>query len=134
MINVYLCYNGNCEEAMRFYDKAFGTQHTICGRYKDAPPCDGTQITKEMDNYIMHGGIKLGENQELYFCDVPNGVPFNESINVSLAFETADKAKEVFAALSEGGKITEPIGEVFWSECYGSLVDKFGVNWMITVL
>jgi len=132
-INAYLCFGGNCADAMKFYDKAFGTKHEAC-HYKDAPPCDEMPLTRETENYVMHGAIKLDEGQELFFCDVPNAAAFNSAINVSLAFDTEARAKAVFKALAVGGKITQPIGKVFWSACYGSVTDKFGVNWMVTVL
>jgi PhnB protein len=35
--------------------------------------------------------------------------------------------------LGEGGKITMPLMKTFWSSCFGSLTDKFGVPWMVNV-
>lgn len=29
--------------------------------------------------------------------------------------------------------MTMPLGETFWSPCFGMVQDKFGVLWMITV-
>jgi len=51
-----------------------------------------------------------------------------------LSFDTAEKANDVFAILADGGKIVSPIGKTFWSECYGNVIDKFGMDWQITVL
>ncbi len=131
-INAYLCFNGNCNDALAFYEKAFDAKSTSF-RYKDAPPGDDLSADKALENYIMHGEIKLDEDQELYFCDVPHSPPFNASISITLTFDTKDRAKKVFDALSVGGIITMPIDKVFWSEYYGTLIDKFGINWGITV-
>jgi PhnB protein len=37
----------------------------------------------------------------------------------------------VFEALAEGGEVTMPIGETFWSPQFGMCVDRFGTPWMV---
>lgn len=37
----------------------------------------------------------------------------------------------MFNALSEGGTVTMPLGDMFWGAYFGSCIDKFGVNWMV---
>jgi PhnB protein len=37
----------------------------------------------------------------------------------------------LFAALSDGGEVEMGMEEMFWGDYFGSLVDKFGVRWMI---
>ena len=51
-----------------------------------------------------------------------------------LAVETVtpEKAEAVFASLSEGARITMPLGETFWAYRFGMLIDKFGVPWMVS--
>ena len=44
----------------------------------------------------------------------------------------AKVAERVFNALCEGGKVTMPLGETFWSPCFGMVEDKFGMGWMVT--
>lgn len=43
------------------------------------------------------------------------------------------QANAVFAGLSDGAKVTLPIGPASWSAAFGMLTDKFGTAWMITV-
>ena len=45
--------------------------------------------------------------------------------------DTRAEADTLFAALSAGGKVEQPMQEMFWGDYFGSLVDKFGVQWMI---
>ena len=40
-------------------------------------------------------------------------------------------AERVFGALSEKGTVSMPIQETFFATRFGTLVDKFGVPWMI---
>ena len=46
----------------------------------------------------------------------------------------ADAVKEAFQKLQEGGEVLMDLQETFWSKCYGSLVDKFGVTWGLNCL
>ncbi|MNZ56399.1 hypothetical protein D3C78_743440 [compost metagenome] len=34
-----------------------------------------------------------------------------------------------FSRLKEGGKVEMELQETFWSKCYGSVVDRFGIHW-----
>ena len=54
-VNVYLNFNGNCEEAFNFYKSVFGGEFTHIGRFKDMPPHEGMPpLPKEMEDKIMH--------------------------------------------------------------------------------
>ena len=138
-INTCICFNGNCAEALAFYEKAFGAKAEIAGLYKDNPATNeeergGTPQDSKYADYIMHASMKLDEGQELHFADFPDAPPFNGSMSISLSFDNIEKAKQVFKHLSQDGKVVHEIGKVFWSECFGNVADKFGVDWMITVL
>ncbi len=52
-------------------------------------------------------------------------------MSVTLHYDEPEDAERVFAALSEKGAITMPIGETFWAKRYGAFVDRFGTPWMI---
>jgi len=52
-------------------------------------------------------------------------------ISVTIQADTIVEAERIFAALSEGGNITMPIAETFWSQRFGSFVDQFGISWMV---
>jgi uncharacterized glyoxalase superfamily protein PhnB len=38
-----------------------------------------------------------------------------------------------FVALSAGGQVAMPLTKTFWSPCFGMVVDRFGVGWMVTI-
>ena len=48
---------------------------------------------------------------------------------MTLTYPTADESRRVFNALAEGGKISMPLGETFWAEAFGIVVDRFGTPW-----
>ena len=53
--------------------------------------------------------------------------------SLSLMLTDQDEAKRVFASLAEGGVVQMELSQTFWSPAFGSLVDRFGVSWMINV-
>ena len=40
-------------------------------------------------------------------------------------------ASAMFAALAEGGLVTQPLESTFWSAAFGTLIDRFGIPWAI---
>jgi PhnB protein len=44
-----------------------------------------------------------------------------------------DRIEKWFEQLSEDGNVEMPLQETFWSKCYGSVKDKFGVTWQFSL-
>ena len=68
-ISPYLSFNGNCAEAVAFYERAFGVKAEVM-YYKEAPPEEDYQFTKETENYVMHAQFELG-GEVIMLCDAP---------------------------------------------------------------
>ena len=132
-VNPYVSFSGNCAEALAFYEKAFNVTAEII-RYKDAPPDNGYEVAAGNENLVMHAQFSLG-NDALMFCDTPPEYPvaIGDNVAISVGFDDIDTAKKVFAELAEGGEVGMELQETFWSKCFGSLTDKFGINWQITI-
>lgn len=133
-ISPYLCFNGNCAEAVAFYEKAFGIKAAHIMRYKDAPPEEGYKPAEGTENLVMHAQFEY-EQGVIMLCDVPPDSPVKLGDNFAVTAElwSEDKARAAFEALKEGGKVSMEMQETFWSKCFGSLTDKFGVSWNISV-
>jgi PhnB protein len=54
-------------------------------------------------------------------------------VSIMLQPDGREDADRLFAALAEGGEITEPIADQVWGDYYGSLTDRFGIMWMVDV-
>lgn len=50
-----------------------------------------------------------------------------------IIYDTEEKVTATFNQLAEGGEVEEPLSATFWSHLYGSVVDRFGVNWQVMV-
>ena len=128
-LNPYLNFNGQCEEAFRFYEKCLGG--TILAMMShEGSPMEG-QVPAEWRNKIMHARMSVG-NDLLMGSDSPPShyqQPQGFSVTVNIA-EPAD-AERVFRALADGGKVHMPLQETFWAKRFGTLVDRFGIPWMV---
>lgn len=133
-LNPYLNFEGNCEEAMNFYKNAIGTEFLGQGimRFGDAP--GGDQFPENERNLVMHSAFMIG-NDILMASDVPSFAPvkFNQGNNTSLSLspDSLKESEKLFKALSEGGTIIAPFVKHFFGY-HGSIVDKFGVKWLVT--
>ncbi|AIQ12222.1 VOC family protein [Paenibacillus durus] len=133
-VDAYLNFNGNCREAVEFYVQAFGTEEPKLMTFGEAPPSPEYPLPDEAKNLIMHTRLNIFESNVM-FSDTFPGMPFVVGNNISLAIVTDDKdaLQSAFDKLKEGGKVGMELQETFWSKCYGSLSDKFGVEWQFNL-
>lgn len=132
-IDVYMNFNGNCREALEFYAEVFGTEKPQIMTFGEAPPNPEYPLPEEAKNWVMHARLNImGSN--VMFSDTFPGMPFVVGNNISLTVVSKDmeQIKSIFHKLKEGGKVGMELQETFWSQCYGSLTDKFGVEWQVS--
>ncbi|MFM7022297.1 MAG: VOC family protein [Flavobacteriales bacterium] len=137
VVNVYLNFNGNCEEAFNFYKSAFGGDFSYVGRFNEIPPQEGAPaMPKEMSEKIMHISLPISKETSIMGSDTGGewAPSFKQGNNFSISInaQSKDEADRLFNALSKGGKVTMPLDNTFWGDYFGMLEDKFGVNWMIS--
>jgi PhnB protein len=132
-ISPYISFSGNCEEAITFYEKAFNVKAEIA-RYKDAPKENEYQVQEGTENLVMHAQFEL-DGEMIMLCDMPPEYPVNIGNNIAIMaeFDKVETAKNAFEALKEGGNVIMELQETFWSKCFGSLTDKFGIIWNISI-
>ncbi len=134
LINPYLHYNGNAEEAFTFYRSVFGGSFAMMARFKDMPNAE-YPISVEEENKVMHVALPIGNHNVLMGSDVPSMMgKVNENENrskISISAESKEEADHLFHGLSEGGKIEMPIADSPWGSYFGMFRDKFGIEWMV---
>jgi PhnB protein len=136
-VNVYLNFNGNCEEAFNFYKSVFGGEFPYIGRFKDMPPQEGMPpIPVEMEDRIMHVSLPISEETCIMGSDTggewaPNFIQGN-NFSISVNTDSKEEADRLFNGLSENGKIIMPLNNTFWGDYFGMFSDQFGINWMIS--
>jgi PhnB protein len=134
MINPYLNFDGNTEEAFNFYKSVFGGEFSTIMRFGDTP--EAGNVSERDKNKIMHIALPLGNRQVLMGTDACESMGHQLKIGnnsfMALAAESEAEAHEFFSKLSVDGNIQVPIDKMFWGGLFGQLTDKFDMQWMIT--
>src|ERR1700704_4502192 len=103
----YLFFNGNCAEAMKYYEKSFGGKLDIM-KVKDSPAAGHTPPGSQ--NLVLHsrldsdGGILMASD----WMD-SNPYPGMRGFGIAAYYPKVDDAKRVFDTLSKGGKVNMPM-------------------------
>lgn len=131
-LNPYLNFDGNAEEAFRFYQSVFGGELYV-QRMNQAP---GTENLPENEkNRAMHVALPIGNGQYLMASDCLPGTGHVLNVGnnsyISVTPGSREEADRIFNGLSAGGKIEMPMADMFWGDYFGSFTDKFGVCWMV---
>jgi uncharacterized glyoxalase superfamily protein PhnB len=108
-------------EAMAFYRQSFGAVEV------DRMPGPGGKL--------MHATMRIGDSLVMLCDDFPEyGSPGPRALQgspvvIHLYVPDADAVWE--RALAAGAKPLMPLGDTFWGDRYGQLVDPFGHRWAI---
>ena len=133
VIEPYLFFNGRCEEAVKFYQKALGAELQMMMRYKESPePLPPGMTPPNWGDKVMHASLKIGSTVVMASDGCGEGTKF-EGFSLSISVNTEAEAKKIFTALGEGGQVKMPLTKTFWSPCFGMLEDKFGLGWMVSI-
>lgn len=142
LVQNYLFFDGRCEEAIQFYQKALGAKVDMLMRFKDSPeppqggeggegcagplPADG--------NKVMHASFRIGDTPVLASDGNCQGKPSFQGFSLSISVPKEAEAKKLFAALGDGGQVQVPLTKTFFSPAFGMVADRFGVSWMVHVV
>ncbi len=134
-MNYYLNFNGDCAKAMHFYADVLGGEISMMRTWGDMPATEQRSeecsVPDEMDEKIMHAQLDVS-GLMVMGCDVPPGTyQAPQGMFIQLDLDSADKAEQLFSALSEKGRVIMPMETSFFAERFGMLVDRFSIPWMI---
>lgn len=134
LVQPYLFFNGNCEQAIEFYRKALGAEVEMMIRHKESPePPPPGMLAPGYENKIMHASFRIGQTTLMASDGCGTEQTSFQGFSLSLSVSSEAEADRCFNALASGGKITMPLMKTFWSPRFGMLTDRFGVGWMINV-
>lgn len=135
VVQAYLFFNGNCEQAVEFYRKALGAEVEMTMRFKESPdaPPPG-MVPPNWGEKIMHTSFLVGQTTVMASDGCGPEAKGFQGFSLSLAVFTEAEADRYFNALADGGKVSMPLTKTFWSPRFGMLTDKFGIGWMINVV
>ena len=124
----FVFYGGNCRDAFTYYEEVLGGDLFLLS-FADAPLEE--PVPPEQADLIIHAALTT-DGAYVMGSDDPTG-EFKgiQGMTVSVSVDDTDEARRVFDALADGGRVTAPLTETFFSPGFGMCVDRFGVPWMI---
>lgn len=124
-----LRFNGaKCREAMQFYKHCLGGDldfMTVKGSPMEA------KMPPETHNLIMHSTLTNKKLTLMGSDMMRDKATVGDNVSLCLECESEKEIKDLFAKLSEGGKVFMPLEDQFWGALFGVLTDKYGVEWML---
>jgi PhnB protein len=130
--STYLNFSRNTEEAFEFYKSVFGTEFLAPITRMSA---SGAPDLSDADqNLVMNVALPIVGGHVLMGMDAPESMGFGlvqgNNVHINLEPDTLEETERLFAALSNGGKVGMALEKMMWGAVFGSLTDKFGIQWM----
>lgn len=128
-INPYLNFNGNCEEAFRFYEKLLGATIESVSKFGDSPDPD---THPGMRDKVLHARLNV-DGQVIFGSDAPTGYYSKpQGTYVSINVDKPAEGRRIFEALAQGGEVHMAYEKTFWAAGgFGMAADRFGSLWMV---
>lgn len=128
-MNPYLMFQGECEQAFRFYERLLGGKIEFSMTYGESPA--KVEAAPEWGNKILHASMRIGDQRLLGSDPPPDHYEPPRGFQLCLGAKDVPEAEKLFRDLSEGGQIKMPLQKTFWAEAFGMLVDRYGIPWMV---
>ncbi|MBN8509652.1 MAG: VOC family protein [Burkholderiales bacterium] len=135
-VSTYLNFPGTTEQAFEFYRSVFGTAFNgPVHRMGEAPAAPGQPPLSDADQQlVMHVELPILGGHVLMGTDATASMGFElvagNNVHLNLETDTREQTERLFAALAAGGTVEMPLQDMFWGAYFGSLRDRFGVQWM----
>lgn len=133
-IDIYLNFNGNTREVAEYYAEVFGLEKPHIMTFGEMKPDANHPLPDEAKSLVMHTRLNIG-GSNVMFSDTFPGMPYTQGNNFSLSLVTKNREEiqSAYDKLKDGGEVVMELQKTFWSELYGSVVDKFGIQWQFNL-
>jgi PhnB protein len=129
-----LNFAGRTEEALNLYREALDAEILFLMRCRDCP--DKSHMKPGMEEMIFHATFRI-DSTDFMASDVgyseDTSPPEFAGFALALNPESVERARQIFAALSNGGRVIIPLAESSFTAWYGIVIDSVGVSWKIIV-
>ena len=128
-LNPYLIFNGNCEEALKFYEQTLEGKIEALFHFEGTPAAESAP--PEWRHKVLHATLVV-DDQRLMASDAPPGhYEQPKGISVSISLKDRARGEKIFNALAENGTVQMPFAATFWSSGFGMCIDRFGIPWLV---
>ncbi len=134
-ITSYLIFNGQAEEAAKFYADLLGGKIGDLYRYGQMPLTEGMPpVPENYKDKVMHCCVPFPGGSIAVADTLPSDPRTfgNGGHMLSLSCDSIAQAETVFAKLTQGAqKIACELCETFYAKRYGEVVDRYGILWAV---
>ncbi|MBX2893997.1 MAG: VOC family protein [Cyclobacteriaceae bacterium] len=125
----YLSFNGNCQEAMHFYQKCLGGKLSF-QLVGESP--QGESLPDSMQRYVLQGALRNGR-MELMGTDIvgDDGLLQGNTVSLLVVCQSKKELNLYFRRFATGGRIVQPVKKNSWGLWLGSLQDRYGNYWFL---
>ena len=129
-VTSYLTFNGNCREAMTFYQRCLGGK-LIFQTIGESET--NRKMPSKMKKCILHSELR-NEKLLIMASDMvgETGLLKGNSISLMLNCGSEQEIRECYLKLSQDGEQTYPLKLTIWNAIFGGLTDKYGNTWMLS--
>ncbi len=135
LVHVYVNFPGHTREALEFYETVFNTKIAMIQTFGEATFMPN--VPEAAKSKIVHAQLPITQSVHLMASDVVEGfgppVTFGNQFQITLVADNKAEADRAFAMLSAGGRVTMPLANAPWGAYFGMCVDRFGVQWMMSL-
>lgn len=125
-LNPYFTFDGVCRQAMEFYASVLGGVPEFM-TFGDMGGAD------EIRDQIMHSALLTPAGYTIYASDLAPGMQPTSNGQISISGDEPDLLRNYWDGLADGGVVTVALEQQMWGDVYGSLIDKFGVTWLVNI-
>ena len=128
-VTPYLNFNGTCAAAFKFYEQLLGGKIEFLQTHAESPMKD--HVPADWQDKVIHVCLSVN-GRRLMGSDAPadNYAPA-QGMYISLHVADTAEGKRLFDQLADGGKVTMPFAQTFWSPGFGMVTDRYGTPWMV---
>ena len=124
--------DGQCEEAIHYYEYVFSTKADFILHYSDAKKEDfSIELTEEQKKYVYHCEMTIC-NQRFMFSDiVAFEIVKGNNLFCVITCDTKQEVEDIYRRIVKDSKILIPLHETTYSSATVNLIDKYGLRWAI---
>lgn len=127
----YFHFDGDCREAMEFYQSIFGGELEIMS-VGESPAKD--QFPQEVQDEILHSSLRNGDFAIMAsdMCGMGEVLRGN-SVEISLECTTEKEINQLYKELADEGEVLDELKEQFWGSLFAMVADRYGNRWMLSL-
>ena len=126
---IALSFDGRCEAAFRFYERALNGKIAFLLHWGESPTAK--DAPEEWRSKVYHATLNVGDTSLSGGDVLPESYKSPQGFSIQLNMTDASDSERVFHALAEGGTVCMPLQQTFWAARFGVVTDQFGIQWDI---